>query len=647
MSTHTDATLVHWGEIFDYFVNLSPARLVVTGGPGSGKSTLIAELCRSWLIALDDDTDRVMGTWKRRIPLRVPASSWSGQSISEWICDELVQTYSVQREAAEGLVSDRRIVPVIDGVDELDLVESEPKQAARLLSELNAYRDRNQEAPMVVACRESVYRRMIDTTSQLRHANVVSLDPIAPPQVIEFLQARDDAAEWAPIIEILREQPAGSLATLLSVPWRLTLAVAAYGDGTLDLSELCQDVPDELDNYLLSRFPYAVTDRENAKPGRRFRPRSNRVHHWLQFLAQFLNEHGGREDHGRVVSRSDLRLEEMWLATGSYSTRCVDAAITSMVTMVIVIAWSGFHFRVGQLVIALLVGLVGLIPWSQPRSLYGPLLNRERGIFSLVLVRIGLTMIYVTLYCAICILLAAFTYAVLAVAIGSIGFLAFAPPLLVAYAVAELIRPGLADTSWYGLVLLGTIVTSLLIVAILGRFNVFRSPARRVHRAVAAQWELWSDRLTAALVLPAVWLGRLWRGDPWILSFRPTVEGDVNDPIKMISNDSTVSVACLFLSVSLFFVAGQATRQRASWWGLLAVVGIFCFALGAFRSGRVSRRYIAMLICCRGKLPWRLGRFMDWANKAGLLKLTGTAYQFRHQELVTALSSDHGVSGNQ
>ncbi|GCD32898.1 SARP family transcriptional regulator [Streptomyces chrestomyceticus JCM 4735] len=51
------------------------------------------------------------------------------------------------------------------------------------------------------------------------------------------------------------------------------------------------------------------------------------------------------------------------------------------------------------------------------------------------------------------------------------------------------------------------------------------------------------------------------------------------------------------------------------------------------------RRYAVFLICARGKLPWRLGAFLDWCCAAGLMRLSGTAYQFRHRELQQWLSA--------
>ncbi|WP_406432946.1 hypothetical protein [Streptomyces sp. NBC_01589] len=46
-----------------------------------------------------------------------------------------------------------------------------------------------------------------------------------------------------------------------------------------------------------------------------------------------------------------------------------------------------------------------------------------------------------------------------------------------------------------------------------------------------------------------------------------------------------------------------------------------------------ARRYGAFLLGSRGRLPFRLARFLDWAVTAGLLRYSGPAYQFRHREL--------------
>ncbi|KOY53468.1 hypothetical protein ADK59_35485 [Streptomyces sp. XY332] len=45
-----------------------------------------------------------------------------------------------------------------------------------------------------------------------------------------------------------------------------------------------------------------------------------------------------------------------------------------------------------------------------------------------------------------------------------------------------------------------------------------------------------------------------------------------------------------------------------------------------------GRRHLVFLLCHRGRLPRRLGRFLRWSHDVGLLRTSGGAYQFRHRE---------------
>ncbi len=55
--------------------------------------------------------------------------------------------------------------------------------------------------------------------------------------------------------------------------------------------------------------------------------------------------------------------------------------------------------------------------------------------------------------------------------------------------------------------------------------------------------------------------------------------------------------------------------------------------LGLYWFAGAGRRYLVFLLCMRGRLPWHLGTFLNWAYGAGLLRISGVAYQFRHREL--------------
>ncbi|WUH92186.1 hypothetical protein OG900_20110 [Streptomyces sp. NBC_00433] len=64
-------------------------------------------------------------------------------------------------------------------------------------------------------------------------------------------------------------------------------------------------------------------------------------------------------------------------------------------------------------------------------------------------------------------------------------------------------------------------------------------------------------------------------------------------------------------------------------------------AAGFYLLTSAGRRYLMFLACCRGRLlPWRLGAFLNWSYGAGLLRVSGIAYQFRHRELQDWLAAN-------
>ncbi|MEU6349810.1 hypothetical protein ABZ896_10850 [Streptomyces sp. NPDC047072] len=51
-------------------------------------------------------------------------------------------------------------------------------------------------------------------------------------------------------------------------------------------------------------------------------------------------------------------------------------------------------------------------------------------------------------------------------------------------------------------------------------------------------------------------------------------------------------------------------------------------------------RHVAFLLRNRGQLPWDLAPFLHWSHEAGLLRLSGSAYEFRHRELQDWLAAN-------
>ncbi|MDI3403271.1 NACHT domain-containing protein [Streptomyces cavernicola] len=99
--------------------------------------------------------------------------------------------------------------------------------------------------------------------------------------------------------------------------------------------------------------------------------------------------------------------------------------------------------------------------------------------------------------------------------------------------------------------------------------------------------------------------------------------------------DSPRSVVVAELTAALLFgvpIGVLFGGMMGPLFGVLAGVGVGLLC----GLGGTGVRYLALLLCTRRgpqALPWRLRRFLHWATEAGLLRVAGTAYQFRHREL--------------
>jgi hypothetical protein len=104
-------------------------------------------------------------------------------------------------------------------------------------------------------------------------------------------------------------------------------------------------------------------------------------------------------------------------------------------------------------------------------------------------------------------------------------------------------------------------------------------------------------------------------------------------------------VAGLAFGLAFGLAGGMADRLAVGLAGGLAggISGGFVlgFAIGfAIFAGAWTRYHItAITNAVRGRSPLRFGDFLDWAVQAGILRVSGVAYQFRHRQLQDWLAS--------
>ncbi|MFE3267134.1 hypothetical protein [Streptomyces sp. NPDC059215] len=122
----------------------------------------------------------------------------------------------------------------------------------------------------------------------------------------------------------------------------------------------------------------------------------------------------------------------------------------------------------------------------------------------------------------------------------------------------------------------------------------------------------------------------------------PLNDAQPTDPRHPVRDDLAYGLAVgLIFGLMLGLMAGLLDRLEvgvstgyAFELALKIAFALACGMLvGLYWISGAGRRYLVFLFCIRGRLPWHLGTFLNWAYEAGLLRISGVAYQFRHREL--------------
>jgi transcriptional regulator with XRE-family HTH domain len=130
--------------------------LLVLGAPGTGKTVLLQELVQELVDGWADDPTQP-------VPVLIPLSSWAQRRgpLDGWLVDQLFRLYSVDRKLAWQWIEARRVLPLLDGLDE---VPAQHREAC--VGAINDYqRERGAVHPLVVTCRTAVYLVADDSPS--------------------------------------------------------------------------------------------------------------------------------------------------------------------------------------------------------------------------------------------------------------------------------------------------------------------------------------------------------------------------------------------------------------------------------------------------------------------------------------------------
>ncbi|MFF3030565.1 NACHT domain-containing protein [Streptomyces rubiginosohelvolus] len=531
------------GLVADYRA-VRPRRLVITGEPGAGKSVLarafVAEFNRS-------------RTEAEPVPVLLPLGDWGRQELfRDWVVRHLVRDYGSTRAHAAQLKDLGLVLPVLDGLDELDEpgVPLPDSRAQQVLDALTGYQSGLEPAPVVLTCRTDLYDALEASGRPMLDAARVEIDPVEAQEAVRFLAMRQDAihreGQWRPVLDELRAHPQGVLARSLSTPWRLVAMATAYEQVNDPRELLGARTEQEATDRMFARFIPASVRAVDEEP----RHSPERVHAWLHQLALQLESRGG--------GANTLVLPELARSPGALRARVLYAVTVGLLTLVTLRAF-------------LLDGAVGGAGWAFSVLLSGiavlALLHlRPRG-YRLILR-------------------------------SAMWLPPWRSPLWAVAAKAALT----GRNRW------GFVVSSVL-------------PALIMWRTLAPeQLGGMGDWTMALATLPmlALYVGLL---------AGQVMDAAVIGPSGWPRGGALIALALLCPTVVLMSLSVRAGLGLDAYMFPLALFGVlYC----AFSGDTVM--YLCWLLIHFRRVPFRLSRFLDWCHAAGLIRITGGVYQFRHRE---------------
>lgn len=565
--------------IADFYGRLHRGRLVVLGDAGAGKTVLAIKLILN-LVARLPEKDPEPGM-RLRVPVRLSAPSFDpgahahgapvadlSKRLDDWLVRHLITVFGQHPHHASALVAEGWLLPVLDGLDEMDQAGELPQRAPALMRAVNHKVDATLR-PIVLTCRRGLYRQLAehshhhDELQVAQDATAIVLEPLTGRQIASYLtyrfpdpvNPRRVEERWRPVCSQVTSRRGCPLAVALSSPLRLFLAITTYSNPGAQPKHLIALNASALNKHLMIRLIPALTSQHAKARGGRYP--SDDVVQWLTTLATYLDRQRRK---GR--SGTDIYLHLLWSAAGPRAPRYIAAALATVL--------AGVFFSVG-----------GILYILRTRHVIAP------DPVGRAVVVLGVAAVAATAWLSSAdqVKLSRVDIRLLTTTQGRRGIasgLAIGLPFGIAYGILRGLTDGLAIGVSFGI-------------------------ACGLMRGLATALPSQIDRPSSL------------------------VKQGVNRDLAV------VFVIWLASGIPYGIAVGLATRL-----GLGHVFGILLglsvglglgLALGLTRSPWPRYMVACRILARQGKLPPKLTEFLDWAYDAGLLRLSGLAVQFRHQEL--------------
>ncbi|WP_256874683.1 NACHT domain-containing NTPase [Nostoc sp. C057] len=258
-------------EVFD-----SPeiaGKLLILGAPGSGKTTTQLELAQALVGRAEEQPDYP-------VPVLFNLSTWKDdrQSITDWLVAELKSKYGVSKKLGQEWVNNHQLLPLLDGLDEL-----EPQRQELCVQKINQFLAGETRPLYLVVC--SRIEEYSNYSTQLQLNGAIYLQPLTSNQICDYLTSINSIELWSTISSDL------DLLELMKTPLLLSITVLVSQEISVEEWQHLNSTADQI-QYLLDAYIGRMLTR-NINSRTYFKnksPNAKQTRMWLIWLAQQLQK---------------------------------------------------------------------------------------------------------------------------------------------------------------------------------------------------------------------------------------------------------------------------------------------------------------------------------------------------------------------
>lgn len=246
--------------------------LLILGEPGSGKTITLIELARALIAQVRADEN-----FTQAVPVIFNLSTWTrSQSLYDWAIEELRSKYRVPRRDGRKWLEQKRILPLLDGLDEVRLADRNACVEA-----INQFAVDYGLQGMVVCSRIKDYTAL---DARLQFYGAIYIRPLEDEQIQGYL------AEAGGRLDALRDtlQEDEDLQALARTPLMLNVMSLAYADASAkDLQQVEAVTLEKRRSHIFARYVGQMFRRRGQS-----KPFSDeQTIDWLSWLARNMQRH--------------------------------------------------------------------------------------------------------------------------------------------------------------------------------------------------------------------------------------------------------------------------------------------------------------------------------------------------------------------